>query len=376
MMKDLKWMVMAAALATACTGNDEKLQQVSRPGLEAIAFSAQMAPPADETRGANAMESNSDLVEAGGFGVFGCYTGLHKYIDSDVSSDFMYNQHVTYDGVNGVWNYEPIKYWPNGEGEAGESTGEARHYVSFFAYAPYSNQLPGNSAGYCIPTFHQQHELTNPWLTYRLHTEVNNQVDLLYAVPLIDRTKTSSTGREIFSFKHALACVGDYVKVSVGNELKTNCRGRVDGVTTTYIAIELKGVAVDYRLTERARLVLWTGGEANWQALSSGEALTTRTQVLKASTDLAPKLIYEYDGTDEVSDYWEDNGHGVFYIPLHRDGALQTATVTVDFDVVKTESGVTTRSERVSTATVTLSNYEEAYQPGRHLYLNMELIHE
>lgn len=54
----------------------------------------------------------------------------------------MYNQSVTYSLGNSVWQYEPIKYWPNDNNPAddqGATGSQAHSYLSFFAYAPYVN---------------------------------------------------------------------------------------------------------------------------------------------------------------------------------------------------------------------------------------------
>ena len=370
MMRKLFVLMSLVLMTTGCEKDNEAWQAPAKDA-EAICFSVEVGT----TRAANAMEAHDDLAASGGFGVFGCYTGPYRFMDSDVQSDFMYNQHVIWDGVNGVWTYDPVKYWPNGEGQASSGQGAVPHYVSFFAYAPYSNQNPDNAAGYCIPTFNLQQEHTNPWLTYRLHPDPAQQVDLMYAVPLIDRTKAQPTTRMTFTFRHALACVGDQVTVGVSEALKTTLRNEVTGHDNiTRIEVLLKSVMVSYHLTERARLVLWTGGEANWQVLKSGEALTTREVALKETSDLAPVTIYSYDKSSGAggSD-WTDSGHGVFYIPLHRNEEWQTAEVNIAYDVVTTYGVGMVREEKTSTTTLTLSDFPDAYQAGRNLNLVMKM---
>ena len=359
-----------STLMADCQSDDDG-QAVPQERTAPIAFSVEVA--SDEmTRGANAMNTSDALATKGGFGVFASYTGLHKFVDSSIQSDFMYNTHVAYDDVNSVWSYDPVKYWPNGEGQA---SGAAKHYVSFFAYAPYSDQDPENAAGYCIPSFHLQHEVTNPWLTYRLHTDPAQQVDLMYAVPLLDRSKGDVPTREVFTFRHALACVGDRVTVSVDDALKTAYRALVGGATVG-MGIELTGITLNYRLTERARLVLWTGGEANWQPIVSGDALTSRQIVVKDIDDGSPYLLWNYDSSlGETNTPWTDDGHGIFYIPLHLSGAPQTVEVTIDYNVITTRSsGAVVHEGKRSTTTLTLSDFGDAYQAGRHLNLNMKLV--
>jgi hypothetical protein len=274
-----------ALLLAACSADDD--QTVS--SVDAIAFDAQLATDKGMTRTPATAINDETSLQTGGFGVFACYTGLYSYIDSDVHPDFMYNEHVTWNGTNSVWEYFPLKYWPNGEGEVSGQSGVNRHYVSFFAYAPYSNNDSSdpatNPAGYCIPSFSKQGDVGNPWLTYRLHTDVDHQVDLLHA-QLLNQTKSDQTvvSRLNFTFNHALACVGDQVNISCSDDLKTLIKEKVDTESSiTEGSLTLKSVSIKYTLIERGRLIMWNGGEANWQSIASGNRMTTRTVTLTPS---------------------------------------------------------------------------------------------
>lgn len=370
--------ITVGLLLTGCTaGNDEWLPAATGDG-EAIAFGASMTEMGSR-RAANETETTAALQTVGGFGVFGCYTGQHRYADSNVTSDFMYNQQVTSLDGGTTWSYEPVKYWLNGEGESSSGTGATVHYVSFFAYAPYSNQRTDNAAGYTIPTFSLQHEVGNPWLTYRLHNDVAQQVDLLYAVPLMNRIKPGSDQKLQFTFRHALACAGDQVRLTMADELRTMYKTRIDANPThTEVVVTLTGVTVRYQLTEKARLVLWTGSEPNWQPIISENALTTRSVSLEPTDSYSlPYELYRYDGTTEtIAADWQDAGHGVYYIPLHIDGSPQTAEVTLAYDVVTTISGTPMTVHKTSTTTLTLSDYVSSYQAGKHLFFNLTLIKE
>ena len=99
------------------------------------------------------------LLQSKGFGVFAAHTGLHTYANSSISSNFMHNQKVTYSSSN--WTYSPIKYWPNVEDGS-----DLPDYISFFAYAPYSE-----TASACITDFPLPIEMGDPWLIYRLADE-------------------------------------------------------------------------------------------------------------------------------------------------------------------------------------------------------------
>lgn len=73
-----------------------------------------------------------DKMKNSGFGVFAFdqqQMKLTDYSKLNYQPDFMYNQKVSFDKKG--WTYEPVKYWPNNEGAL----------VSFFAYAPYTDEF-------------------------------------------------------------------------------------------------------------------------------------------------------------------------------------------------------------------------------------------
>lgn len=332
------------------------------------------------TRAQNEINANSKLSTEGGFGVFACYTGLHGYSDSNVSPDFMYNEHVTSADNGNTWSYSPVKYWPNGEGEVDGNTGSNKHYVSFLAYAPYSNdQSPdpaNNPADYCIPTFSKQGEIGNPWLTYRLHTDVTQQVDLLYAAhtnehPILDWTKPEINTKVMFVFRHALGCVGDQVSVRLSTPLKNQVDNRVDG-PITQCKVEVTGFEIDYFLTSKARLVLWNHGEANWQTILSETPTCTRHVTLVDPNDNNDVVtVYEKNESSytERTEPWVDKG--VYYIPIELANYTQTATVKLTYRV-STYNGSSWKKEfeKDGTAVIVLRDYGKA---GEHIYINVSL---
>jgi len=360
-------------LLAACSSEDTK--SAADSGV-AISFSTTM--PSATTRAANAIDNKKNLKDAGGFGVFACYTGLHRYSDSNVRPDFMYNEHVTSTDDGSTWTYSPLKYWPNGEGEtsSGSVTGENPHYVSFMAYAPYSDTHTGAS-GYCIPSFSLQGEIGNPWLTYRLHENVEDQVDLLYAKhsnehPILDQTKPLATDSKVlFDFKHALACVGDKITIICSDGIKNQVDNRVVG-GVTQARVVIKSFKIEYTLTSKARLVLWNQGEPNWQAIFSEAPICERTvTIVPNETDT--KLVVYTNGT--TGDPYTVTDKGVFYIPKDLQGYPQTAKITVTY-CISTSNGISWTDDSDNTGSATISmkeEYPDAYQPGKHLYFNITL---
>ena len=388
--------LLCCLLLAACGSDDGTSPANSATGTsgtQPIMFSAGMgAGKQAATRAANEINSNSDLSAKGGFGVFGCYTGLHRYSDSNVRPDFMYNEHVT-SADGDTWTYSPLKYWPNGEGETsdGSVTGDNPHYVSFMAYAPYSDNNgtnpdtnpDTNPAGYCIPSFSLQGEIGNPWLTYRLieQAHINKQVDLLYAKhsnvhPILDQTKPLATDSKVFfDFNHALACVGDKVSINCSDNMKAKLAERVSAGTN--IRMDITKLEIVYTLTSKARLVLWNQGEANWQTILSETPTCTRTVTLV--NDGHPVVAYNVNETGITTEtkQHEWDGSGVFYIPIELSGFPQTAQVNLTYRI-STYSGSdwVLGIPKEGSVTINLKDYADAYLPGKHLYINVTINDE
>ncbi len=369
--------LMAIALTlTACSSDDSEPQhqQVQAGPVSFGVTMVENMQPVTRTP-ANAIESTLTLKEAGGFGVFACYTGLHKYVDSNIHPDFMYNEHLfSEDGI--TWTYSPVKYWPNGEGLTHDTliTGENPHYVSFMAYAPYSDAMSDspdtNPAGYCITSFSHQGEVGNPWLTYQLIPQANldKQVDLLYAVPELDRKKLKLGEKVIFKFKHALACVGDRVTIVCSDEFKDQINNRATSLGLTAAKVVVKELSIKYTLTSKGRQTLWNTGDANWSLISSGNPTCTRyVNVIEEETG-----VYYNTNPDLYTAIWDK---GVYYIPAEHVGYAQTAELYITYCTATTEDGVNWSYSRDITgkASLVLKDFPEAYQPGKHLYINIIL---
>ena len=314
-MKKYLTIIASAALLAACS-NDADVADYGQPTGKAIAFNMSLADQGVQTRAANEIKDDATL-QTKKFGVFAAYTGRLKYEQTTVSCDFMYNQKVEY--LNGKWQYSPVKYWAN----------DSLEYISFYAYAPYVDKFATEDEG-GIVDMSKNTDLGDPWINFRLPSRPwavdatdagqANQIDLLYM-----QHRTGGTGTEEdpytytawddqsnphkvdsvmqFNFLHALACVGDTVKISLSKELEDY----IDG----YCELLLDSITIEYvNLTTKARLVLrTTGGVANWKEIISGELTTTRTFAKKYN---ALKL------TSEIQKICE--GTGLFYIPLQVRG--------------------------------------------------------
>ena len=309
-------------------------------------------------------------IQTSGFGVFAAHTGLHTYANSSISSNFMHNQKVTYSsGSGGHWEYSPTKYWPNGEDGS-----EMPDYISFFAYAPYCE-----TASACITDFPLPIEMGDPWLIYRLADDVASQVDLLYATPVLDKTKPASTATNAekkvnFKFKHALACVGDKVTTSISEALGDLLKAEVAGKPTlSQIEVILRKVSIVYTLTQKGKLSL-ASSTALWKPVMSGEFTTKRTvTVFDSSTDGDPQTLATITGEVAANEY-SVSDKGVFYIPLQVGNEPQQATCTIDYTIRRTISGTPTPTDFNGSTTKAVNLREAGGEiAGAHLNLELQL---
>lgn len=357
-----------AALSVSC-----RREEVPASSGMAVSFSA--AENMD-TKAAGMILSETFKSNGQTMGVFAYNTGHYRYEETSTNANFMYNEKVTYDEASDAWTYSPIKYWPNGEGTVTGNTGERPEYLSFFAYAPYSNPDVGvTKENRCITSFHLQEEPGNPWLIYELAEDPANQVDLLYATGQRNLTKPDVADKVSFVFHHALACVGEQVEVSFSELLKQEVDNLVTG-DVTKAQLMLRSVYVTYHLTARARLNLYsTGYIARWEPILNGEQTTDRVVVYgPKNTYGIPEILYSTnpaDATDaEASGHWlSDAEKGILYIPMDRIGNPQTFTVTVEyFFRVYSGPDFTDLPDRVrSSSTIQLSSYPGAFAPSRKL---------
>lgn len=333
-----QYLALMAGALLAVVGCSKETGPSGAAGGAAIRF--EMASTGVQTRARNEVSTDA-LLRNKSVGVFASYTGKLTYENTTVSPDFMYNQEVKYTS-NNVWEYDPVKYWPNDPAE----------YVSFFAYAPYEAS-PGEGSVSGIIGMSRQVDLGDPWINFRLPA-FEDQVDLLYGqrqtavsdgyvyTPWLDQQKMNwGEGPMKFVFMHALACVGETITIKMADALYEAMHGEVD--------ITIDSVNVTYRnLTTKARLVLRSAGDPNWKEIISGELTTSRAY---HSGALSGKTFSKSAATNPAA-MTLTSGGGLFYIPLQVAG---TPSPAMDIDVYYTvthsvTSGTATFHDVASTA--------------------------
>lgn len=364
--------MVAAVMLSGCgldggDGPKDSVSAGSRSG-SAIAFSVGDSTAATRTAEGTMTLDGSGTNErslkaaSSGFGVFACHTGVHPYVSTSTMSNLMHNQLVTYNDAAGSWTYDPLVYWPNG-------TDGLSEYVSFFAYAPHSD-----NASQCIVDMSLPEETGDPWLTYQLGgTESADgntgwkacQVDLLYDFKKDQRRSYPISTQIIFNFQHALACVGDQVTVTCGKSIEQGLKSVYMG---TPVVMTLKTLELDYVLTRKGRLVLNNATQPNWQAVESEDAKVHRTITFTPNKDMA-RLTSETSYTPY--DYVSEPGNGIFYIPLEVGDDKQRIDLSADY-TISSGSPLSVIWEGTITGSVDLSFVSNASQ-GRNLVITLQI---
>ena len=130
------------ALLSSCQGTLDAPDKPKNADPDAVGFNVYMNRGLQTKAGWGGVLTLDDLkdeTKANGFGVFAYYGNGALYNETS-KPDFMYDQQVTYNTTNNVWDYNPVKYWPNEFGEAASS--EAADRLTFFAYAPFADVTP------------------------------------------------------------------------------------------------------------------------------------------------------------------------------------------------------------------------------------------
>lgn len=197
------FVLLQGLVMVSCATNDEE-QVVAEPEntdtpLNFAAYVTRFSRDAATERDVVDVDA---LAQVGGFGVLGYAHGQRRFDDYviDVTvPTFMVNQQVwdasqaDADGYKGkdvpateVWQYEPVKYFDNNEG--------ALH--SFFAYAPYRPDVDMVYAAGKAP---------------QLRYNINQDIDLLWALPTKNMHKPGVDEKVKFDFSHALSKVTFHV---------------------------------------------------------------------------------------------------------------------------------------------------------------------
>ena len=199
--------------------------------------------------------SNITASEVDGFGVFAYYNNGELYNEM-AKPDFMYNQHITYDGAN--WTYSPLRYWPNEFGSSAVS--EEVDRLTFFAYAPWAQVTP--TTGVVIEDdatgiigMSRNTATGDPLVKYAVNYKPGAGVDLCWGVvaedfsdvvdggtqstlkagkPWLNVVKPTVGSKIKFDFKHALASLNVQIDADIDDDTHAHDKA-LDDYTRIYV---------------------------------------------------------------------------------------------------------------------------------------------
>ncbi len=389
-MKKLVFLAASAAIVLASCAKIEtvKTAEVDEP----IAFGAYAGNAI--TKAGTAGELTTDALKTSGFGVF-AYQTTGNYTTS-ATPNFMYNTKVS----TASWTYSPIKYWPNqiqaGNTDSQPATAYQADKVSFFAYAPHvaataSTGVPTDGVTEGITALTSNATAGDPKVTYKVTSDLNKQVDLLWAVSngstwtnVAGTNNTPASGKPYlnlqkpaigtaihFYFKHALSqiklqAVAAYNQVAAGGTAKDGVKITIEkveltvpGMTQTAV-LNLNNTTADTPLWESATgstdLALTVTGDNLNATLKDGGAGTAASQ--PAGVTATPQ--------DVIVD-------GKYYTVIPKTGSDVTVNVKVTYYVTTDDADLKDGYSRVQNVISKNVTFTDGFAAGKKNTIKMIL---
>ena len=266
-MKKILWtLAVAVAMISSCDLNIDTPDNPKDVDPTAVGFNVYVNRGLQTKAGWEGVLTLDDLkdkTKANGFGVF-AYYGNGALYNETMMPDFMYDQQVCFTD-NNVWEYSPIKYWPNEYGEAASS--EAADRLTFFAYAPFADVTPstgvvtdGSATG--IIGMSRNISKGDPVVMYSSSLTPGNGVDLCWGVaaepftssvdgsnnnnvaagyPFLNVIKPKTGDHLKFEFNHALAQLNVQIDADINNEVAGDSYTKIYVRSVTFNGFSMRG---------------------------------------------------------------------------------------------------------------------------------------
>ena len=196
-------LIIALAMIS-CTQN-EMLQDTSDSNLIGFGTYAGQSTKANSSY----YVKNNTLIDGTSFGVMAYkHSDYWSGSDADFGTKFMEDVEVSVSGSGQTFDSSPKKYWP------------IKSKLSFLAYYPKNN---------ADVTFNNNAN-TYPTIDFTVQAAAADQVDLMYAPLVANKTKDDNGGSVNLSFKHALT--------------RLKFEAKRDGAESDNVAIKIKSVTV------------------------------------------------------------------------------------------------------------------------------------
>lgn len=299
-----KFLILTAAAVAVLASCAKTIDHTRNTGQgDALSFGVYAGRSADTKATYGDITTDNLKTSTDGFGVFAFYTKEVDWADTD-TPNFMYNQQVrhidsyasdptgyTASKYPSEWYYTPLKYWPNGQNSTEyAAAGTSADKLSFFAYAPHIAVTAGAPVtatpadGEGITAVSENSVAGIPTINFTVPSKVEEQIDLLWANPVLNVTKQALSGRVAFTFKHALAKLNVQVRNVVddltgttGNLANDNGDGD-DTLEDGETWVILKELVLSANGTKSGTLSLGSGNAVpNWSNLGGNTEVTYGT---------------------------------------------------------------------------------------------------
>ena len=313
----MKKVIFISALAIAAAVSCTKSEIVDTKFNEEIGFEGYIGRAA-QTKAT--VIDNSNIAEET-IGLYGFYTGANPWkigdkkdvagaIDNPTpnlwANDELYNE--------AGWKTDEKKYWTNAE-----------DFYSFLAYAPYAtdNGLTATTTA-------------NPTVTYTDPVTVEDQIDLLYAVPVFNRQRgTADTPTPVgLTMKHALSRIA--IKAKEDH----------DDYTYTITGLSLSGTFVQEKTFSLV--------ESKWVEDGAKTGATTYNFVVENNAVTIDKTV----SADYVSCVGEEY---LMIIPTAVEEAVLTVTYTTSYGTDKIVSKPINKNVKIT----------ETFEQGKAYTINL-----
>ncbi|MBQ7273389.1 MAG: fimbrillin family protein [Bacteroidales bacterium] len=359
-----KFLFLTAAAVAVFASCAKTIDNTRNTGQgDAVSFGVYAGRSADTKATYGDITTANLKTSTDGFGVFAFYTKEVDWAATD-KPNFMYNQQVrhitsyasaptdyTASKYPSEWYYTPLKYWPNGQNAtAYEANATSADKLSFFAYAPHIatvNSVP--AAGQGITEISGNTDAGVPVITFTVPAKAEEQIDLLWANPVLDATKKTLAGRVELTFKHALAKLNIQVR-TVADDLTG---------TTANLADETKVILESLTLTangtKSGKLSIGSGNNVpNWSDLSGNTSVAYGSDSFSATETVNGKTGFNV--TETATDLNSAKSPMIIPATIAAGGFVITANywvITADAKLDGSYSTIQNNITKTSTAAMT-----------------------
>ena len=361
MKKLIVFAAIAATLLASCAKTVDHTRSTGQG--DALSFGVYAGRTADTKATYGDITTANLKTSTDGFGVFASYTQADDWAVTN-TPNFMYNQqvrHITsYDSAPAdytttkypsEWYYSPLKYWPNGQNStAYEAAATSADKISFFAYAPFIetvNTVP--AAGQGITAISENTDAGIPVITFTVPAKAEEQIDLLWANPVMNATKQALSGRVALTFKHALSKLNLQVR-TVADAL-TGPTSNLANETT----VILESLTLTANGTKSGKLSIGSGNAVpNWYDLSGNTEVAYGSDSFSATATVNGKTGFNV--TETATDLNSTKSPMIIPAAIAAGGFVITANYWVITADSKLDGGYSTIQNNITkTSTVAMT---------------------